>query len=186
MPSPAKITPSTLMPESLVRTHLELAITASIQTQHRLVALSSAANAEEQWDRGAEAAWFLQYSDRKLRKLLQIFRRVPEILQHPNLKINCDDSFSSYGDAIPVIKRIKLGKSWATGTAFERTQTFIHEATHIAGRWVVNEGDWYGQKEVQDRALGSWMYPMRVTRSADSLGYYAMDIAAGTVTKFSY
>lgn len=182
MPSAAKITPSPLMPEPLVRKHLDLAIQASIKTQHRLTRLASASDAEQQWDRGAEAAWFLQYSERKLRKLLQIFQSVTEILQHPNLKIHCDDKFDKYGEAHPYIKRIKLGSDWASADAYERTQSIIHEASHIAGRFIVNEGAWYGQQDSQSRAVKSWMFHMRATRNADSLGYYAMDIAAGKVT----
>ena len=184
MPATAQITPSPLMPEAAVRKHLELAIQASLKTQHRLAALLAAPDAETQWDQGAESAWFLQYSDRKLRKLLQIFSRVAEILQHPNLKIVCDDKFPKYGEAHPFIKRIKLGKAWAEASAFERTQSLVHEASHIAGRSIINEGDWYGQQDSQARAASSWMFHMRATRNADSLGYYAMDIAAGKVTLF--
>lgn len=184
MPSAAQITPSPLMPEAAVRKHLELAIQASLKAQHRLARLTAAPDAEQQWEQGAESAWFFEYSDRKLRKLLQTFSRVAEILQHPNLKIHCDDKFPKYGEAHPAIKRIKLGKDWAEADAFERTQSLIHEASHIVGRFIINEGAWYGQQDSQYRAAKSWVFHMRVTRNADSVGYYAMDVAAGKVTTF--
>jgi hypothetical protein len=55
-------------------------------------------------------------------------------------------------------------------------QTFIHEASHIAGRISLTEKHDYG--ETASHALSG--RKMKATRNADSFGYYALHIASLT------
>ena len=175
----SEIIASPKMPEPLVRKHLAEAVHACLKTQYRLIRLRQLPTAETHWKNGPELTWFFAYSEKKVEKLLHIFQHTTDVLRSPDLKIVCKEKFDPYGLATPGIRRIKLGMAWANGDDFERTQTLIHEATHIAGRFVFDEGRWYGPDNA--RRLARWAYrrPMRPTRSADNLGYYAMDCLIG-------
>jgi hypothetical protein len=177
--APAEIIGSPKMPEALVRQHLREAIHACLKTQYRLLRLRQMPDPEKHWDNGPELTWFSAYSETKVEKLSAIFQRVTRILSSSDLKIVCKEEFALYGAAAPFLPRIKLGMGWANGPAFEKTQTLIHEASHIAGRVVLDEWRWYGPDN--SKRLARWAYrrPMRPTRSADNLGYYAMDCLAG-------
>lgn len=184
----ATIIPSPKMSEAVVRQHLAEAIHACMKTQYRLIRLKQMPQSQAMmsWDKGPEGTWFFAYSEHKVDKLLHIFQNVTKILSSPELTIVCKDDCPLYGVAIPFIKRIKLGIAWANGPDYEKTQTLVHEASHIAGRMVVDENRWYGPDAAKHMAHWSWRRPMRSTRSADNLGYYAMDcLIGGTAGIFS-
>jgi hypothetical protein len=177
--APAEIIGSPRMPEDMVRHHLTKAIHACLKTQYRLMRLASIADRERRWENGAEYTWFFTYSDRKLLNLRHIFPRICEILQSPKLRIVCDEKSPHCGVAIPLILHIKLGSGWLALSDEEKTQTLIHEASHIAGRVVIDEGRWYGEEKARRMARWTYRRPMRALRSAENLGYYAMDVYNG-------
>ncbi|MBL8217483.1 MAG: hypothetical protein JNK87_42570 [Bryobacterales bacterium] len=181
--APAEIIPSPKMPEAVVRQHLSEAIHACWKTQYRLIRLKQMppTEARKHWDNGPESNWFFTYSEDKVNKLLHIFQNVARILASPQLKIVCKDDFPYYGMAIPYLHylHIKLGIAWANGSDYEKTQTLIHEASHVANRTVLDENRWYGPEKARRMARWSYRRPRRSTRSADNLGYYAMDCLIG-------
>jgi hypothetical protein len=80
--------------------------------------------------------------------------------------------------SVSAIFRIRLGWKWIDADRREKIQTFIHEASHIAGRTVAHENLWYGESSAQ--AMAATRRPLRprmMMRSADNLGYYAIDLA---------
>jgi hypothetical protein len=173
-----------------VRELVAYAVRAAHKVQYRLTQFS--ADADEaaraaRWNNGAEAYWFAAYDPKKLASLRSVFDRIPEILQDRHLKIVCDPKLSSYASALPGIRRIRLGQLWLAADRFEQIQTFVHEASHIAGRMVADESKWYQPAAAHQQALiHRPLRPRMALRNADNLGYYAMEISDNFVTSYLY
>ena len=180
---PGEITPCAGVTEPQIREFIAAAIEVTRVVQRRLDRFDGRRGRElreDLWNRGPEVKWFHTYSHLKLVSLKLVFRRIREILSARRLKVSCDPSFSSYADADPCIYKILLGQSWLNPneTRSEKIQTFIHEAGHIAGRWVVDEDPWYGEGPAQTMArVHRPGRPFMMMRSCDNLGYYAIDLA---------
>ncbi len=177
---PAKIETNGHISEDIVRTLMAASLKASKKVQIRIQALDkmSEDNRAIMWKYGPEEIWFCDYSNRKFRSLRENFEKVSHILAEKRLRIICHTNKSNWGDAWPAIRKIKLGSLWINSNKrLERIQTFIHEASHIAGRAVAKEGQWYGRTNAQTMAKNTRNQPMKVMRSADNLGYYAIDVA---------
>lgn len=174
-----------------VREQLAQALEAARGVSSRLLRFDSRdqAGREQLWNSGPEAHWFAGYDRLKLASLRRVFERIGEILSSRRLDVVCSLEDSGYAEAHPGIWKIGLGKQWVADTdREERIQTFVHEAAHIAGRSVVMEGEskrnptrhpgWYGKplahKQAHKRRL---LRPRMALRSADNIGYYAMDLA---------
>lgn len=179
----AEITPCTGVTEPQIREFIASAIEVSRVVQnrlHRFDGRRGQALRQDLWNSGPEYKWFSTYSSLKLLSLKLVFRRIPEILAGRRLKVSCDPTFPFYADSNPGIHKILLGQKWLNPheTRSERIQTFVHEANHIAGRWVVDEDPWYGEGPAQAMArVDRPGRPLMMMRSADNLGYYAIDLS---------
>lgn len=180
--APAKIIPcpGALAPE--VRELLAQGLNAARGVQSRFVRFQKQATDAEQanlWNNGPEYTWFAAYDKHKYRSLQGVFNRISPILSSSRLDVICDDTDKGYAHALPGIWKIHLGIKWINDTdREERIQTFVHEAAHIAGRSVTREKSWYGETNAQ--ALAHKPRPLRprmALRSADNIGYYAIDLA---------
>lgn len=184
--APAEITDCEERSELFVRVNLAKAVQCTLKARYRLASVAartSDAARQALWNAGPEKTWFDAYSAQKLNKLQETFERIGEILTSPKLKVVCDPNFGKYANSHPGIRRIRLGRLWLDldpEERGERVQTFIHEAAHIAGRFVGNENPWYGRDGAKTMAAKMELRqrPMMVTRSAENHGYYAIDVAA--------
>ena len=102
-----------------------------------------------------------------------------EVLSSSRLDVICDAKDKGYARALPGIWKIHLGNDWIKDTdREERIQTFVHEAAHIAGRSVAFEEPWYGKPDAITKAhTHRPLRPRMALRSADNIGYYALDLA---------
>ncbi len=182
--APAKIIACPGVTEEEVRELLAKGLEVARCVEPRLARFDQAideAHRAELWNTGLEGYWFAAYSRMKLFSLRRVFARIPDILSSRRLDIICHHLPGfSYGDADPGIWKINLGMGWVNdaGDREERIQTFVHEAAHIAGRWVVDEDPWYGRDKAHSMAHIHRPGRRRMAmRSADNIGYYAIDIA---------
>lgn len=178
--APAKIDPFPDWSEDSIRLYLAAAVRLSTMVQRRLNRLHSANGPETMWnvDDSPEQYWFGPYSSNKMGKLWSTFNSIVRRLGSKQLHIVCNSSKRFYGMASPGISRITLGSVWdspnqGTEDDAERVQTFIHEAAHISGRGVLNEGKLYGREAAHGLTSS---HRMKATRNADNYGYYALDI----------
>jgi len=180
--APGKIVPFPHVSETYIRQRLAAAVRVARYTHLGLMTLAANSKRIELWNTGLGCGWFGEYSDRKFQKVLSTFGEVQWYLADPRLEVIGKSGMSSYGSALPGIRKIKLGADWVSpeftdlfDDEAERIQTFIHEATHIAGRVFAGEGNHYGRFDAQRLADAS----MRATRSSDNYGYYAIDFTLG-------
>jgi hypothetical protein len=167
-------------PSPVIRQYAAAGLCVASYAARRLTRVLATSSQEANWNGGPEYGWFGDYSPRKAKKVHGTFLEIVQILARPRLRIYGDNDFSSYGDALPSINRIKLGRDWRTPLPekpllpdHERVQTFVHEAAHIAGRFSGDEGDFYGPKASRKLAK----LRMRPTRHADCYGYYSLEVA---------
>jgi hypothetical protein len=186
--APAKIITCPGVTEEEVRELLAKGLEVARLVEPRLVRFDQAADDARRadiWNTGPEGYWFAAYDRLKLFSLRRVFARIPDILSSKRLDIICHHVPGfSYGDADPGIWKINLGMDWVndSGDREERIQTFVHEAAHIVGRWVVNEDPWYGREDAHNMAHIRRPGRCRMAmRSADNIGYYAIDIAENGV-----
>lgn len=171
-------------PSPVIRAYTAAALCVASHAAQRLTLVQAASAREARWNQGPEHGWFGDYSPYKAKKVHETFLEIVRILSGRRLKIDGDNGFSSYGDALPGIHKIKLGTDWRMPSPevgllpdHERVQTIVHEAAHIAGRFSSAENKFYGPKA--SRKLARWR--MRATRHADSYGYYALEVAGVAV-----
>lgn len=180
--APAKIIPCPGTPAPKVRELLAQALNAARGVQSRFVRFQNQAtdaNRAYLWNGGPEYVWFADCNKGKYNSLKQVFDRIPEILSSSRLDVICDDKDRGYASALPGIWKIHLGIQWVKDTdRVERIQTFVHEAAHIAGRSVAREKPWYGETAAKTLAHKHRPFrPRMALRSADNIGYYAVDLA---------
>jgi hypothetical protein len=164
-------------PEERVRMYLAAATRLSEIVNRRLDMLHASPSRRALWSIGPEDYWFGEFSEIKIDKVRRTFRGITRHLSSPRLKVICDANRSSYGAAHPAIEKITLGRLWRAPNlgrddAAERVQTFVHEASHISGRFSIDEKKTYGRQAAHE--LTRWR--MRATRNADNYGYYALDV----------
>jgi hypothetical protein len=175
--APAEIEPFDGWTADQIRLRLAAAVRIAKVVQQRLNRLRGAANPQTIWiTDGPEQWWFGDYSAGKVGKIGHTFNVVYQTLGHRSLKVVCKGEKPFYGLAGVAIKRIVLGALWKSNNApvSERVQTFIHEASHIAGRVTLTEKHDYGQ-EASHALAGR---KMKATRNADNFGYYALHVAS--------
>lgn len=175
--APAVIRPFPGWKSEEIRRYLAAAVRASrlVNTRH---ALLDAKGREAAWDApgSIELRWFGVFSRHKARKVRATFEGITQHLSSWRLDVVGDPHKTSYASALPVIRKITLGQRWVTPPAHvdadgERVQTFVHEASHICGRFSADEANGYGAADAQALAGDG----MRATRNADNYGYYAID-----------
>lgn len=171
-------------PSPVIRAYAAAGLCVAAHAADRLTKVQAASDREALWNLGPEYGWFGDYAPYKAKKVHGTFLEIVRILAGHRLRINGDNDFSSYGDALPAIQRIKLGRLWhrprpADGLQpdHERVQTFVHEAAHIAGRFSADEGNFYGPRATRKLAPKR----LRPTRHADSYGYYALEVVGVAV-----
>lgn len=172
-------------PKERVRTYLAAAVRLSQMINRRLDRLQACANKAAVWNAAGspEDLWFGDYSDAKFNKVRRTFEGITRHLSSPRLEVTCEGWKTYYGMAIPLIEKISLGRTWhypglGPDDVAERVQTFVHEASHICGRFSAAESKAYGRSAAQ--ALTRWR--MRATRNADNYGYYALDVLDSACT----
>ena len=134
------------------------------------------ANRKKEWRKGQELIWFGNYSFFAFKIIRWRLKKINAVLTHSKLKLSCNYSLEElWGRASRLAKKIELGKVWLNSTKnnLERTQTFIHEAAHIAGVINVRESKKYGELNAKKLAQKS---PLKARRNADNYGYYVMYI----------
>lgn len=175
--APAAIRPFPDWKPEAIRRYLAAAVRASriVNARH---ALLEAEGCETAWNApgSIELKWFGAHSRHKARKVRATFEGITQHLSSWLLNVVGDPDKTSYASALPVIRKITLGRRWATPPAHvhpdsERVQTFVHEASHICGRFSADEANGYGPGDAQGLAGDG----MRATRNADNYGYYAID-----------
>ena len=171
-------------PSPVIRQYAAAGLCVATHAARRLTLVLGTSSRETNWNRGPEYGWFGDYTPYKAKKVHGTFLEIVQILSHSRLRIETDNSLSSYGDALPSIRRIKLGTDWRSPLPsagllpdHERVQTFVHEAAHIAGRFSGDEGDFYGPKASRKLAQKR----LRATRHADSYGYYSLEVTGVAV-----
>lgn len=180
--APANITPYTDWTSDEVRRYLAAAVRLARMVNHRLNRMHASSNQAQLWwhGDGPEAYWFGAYSEGKLNKIWTTFQGIERHLSSKRLDVRCQIAKPGiYGMAMLAFERIWLYDAWHSpplGTQderdAERVQTFVHEASHICGRFSAAESKGYGR----DAAHGLTKYRMRATRNADNFGYYALDV----------
>lgn len=181
----ARIAPATIIsgwddyPADRVRRYLAAAVRLSQMVNRRLDRMKALKNRAAGWNAkdSLEDLWFGDYSDAKFDKVHRTFQGIARHLSSARLEVTCKGWKTYYGAAIPLIEKITLGRAWhypglGPDDDAERIQTFVHEASHICGRFSTAEGKGYGRAAAQ--ALTRWR--MRATRNADNYGYYALDV----------
>jgi hypothetical protein len=128
---------------------------------------------EQKWNNGAFRCWFGDYKRSRYRRITGNMRRLVRALERNSLKIDCDSNMSLWGEAFPAISKITLGASWlnASPSDPERIQTIIHEASHIAGVSVLNEGRFKSKQWTFEAASGR---PDVAVHISESYGWFAM------------
>ena len=180
--APAKIIPCPGAPAPVVRELLAQALNAARGVTSRFVRFQARATDADRaslWNVGPEYVWFGDYDGRKYSSLNRVFLGIVEILSSSRLDVICDADDKGYARALPGIWKIHLGTDWIKDTdREERIQTFVHEAAHIAGRSVAREAPWYGKPDAITKAhIRRPLRPRMALRSADNIGYYALDLA---------
>ncbi|MCB1714541.1 MAG: hypothetical protein KDK05_05335 [Candidatus Competibacteraceae bacterium] len=180
--APAKIIPSPGAPAPEVRELLAQGLNAARGVQSRFIRFQKQATDADRanlWNTGPEYQWFAAYDKTKYNSLKQVFDRIAVILASTRLDVICDDTDKRYAHALPGIWKIHLGIKWIHDTdREERIQTFVHEAAHIAGRSVAKESAWYGPTQAHKEAHKHRpLRPHMALRSADNIGYFAIDLA---------
>lgn len=180
--APANIVPYADWTADEVRRYLAAAVKLSRMVNRRLNTIHGSPRRETMWgaDDGPEAYWFGAYSEGKLNKVWTTFQGIERHLSSKRLDVKCQIAKPGiYGMAMLAFERIWLYDAWHSpplgSTAecdAERVQTFVHEASHICGRFSAAESKGYGR----DAAHGLTKYRMRATRNADNFGYYALDV----------
>ncbi|HJQ57273.1 MAG TPA: M35 family metallo-endopeptidase [Vineibacter sp.] len=181
----ARLAPATIIsgwddcPGERIRTYLAAAVRLSQMVNRRLDRLQAVTNKSAAWNAAGspEDLWFGDYSDAKLNKVRRTFQGITRHLSSTRLEVTTRGWKTYYGMAIPLIEKIALGRAWhypglGPDDDAERVQTFVHEASHICGRFSAAEAKAYGRGAAQ--ALTRWR--MRATRNADNYGYYALDV----------
>lgn len=185
--APADIVPFPHRSEEYIRERLAAAVRIARNTHSALATMTGKTNREDLWNGtpdewGLGMWWFGEYTDRKFEKVISTFSDIQWILATERLKVIGKSGKSGYGNALPAIRKITIGTDWVSPPftdlmedEAERIQTFIHEAAHIAGRVIADEGQHYGRGPAHDLIHEG----MKATRSADNYGYYAIDFALG-------
>jgi hypothetical protein len=126
---------------------------------------------------GPEQTWFGNFSQEHFEKLSKNMQQIYDILRDKNLTITCDPKGNWYGKAVPFpgVRKITLGSAWRDETkSYEKTQTLIHEAAHLAG--VVDrelaENRKYGPACAKKLAMQNCFKAMR---NAENYGYYTLN-----------
>ncbi|MDC0668501.1 eCIS core domain-containing protein [Nannocystis radixulma] len=151
----------------------KMRLAATLSAFEALAAMSDAARAQA-WNAGAYHCWFGEYDERRFRRIFRNFRRTARVLGRKALHVDCGRE-QMWAEAWPANFKLTLHEDWlnATPSDPERTQSIIHEATHIAGVSIVKEDRFYGKTF---SFLWARARPDLAVRNSDAYGYLAMDL----------